>query len=108
VSLVPLNTVNVGNLVPQLSELSVTTVDKALAAGAAVPSGAAPPAAEPAVVPPEPEESTIPAPAEESVIIPPSGGVLEPTGNALLIGAASVILILGLVGAGIWNARRQK
>jgi hypothetical protein len=107
VSLVPLNEVNVGGLVPRLSEISVTTVDQALEAGAAVPAGSEPPAAEPAVVPADGAESAAPPPAE-SVIIPPSGGVIESTGNALLIGAVSVVLILGLVGAGIWNARRQK
>ena len=62
---------------------------------------------EPAVVPADAEDSAAPPPAE-SVIIPPSGGVIESTGNALLIGAVSIVLILGLVGAGVWNARRQK
>jgi hypothetical protein len=97
----------VGGLVPRLSEISVTTVDQALEAGAAVPAGSEPPAAEPAVVPADAEDSAAPPPAE-SVIIPPSGGVIESTGNALLIGAVSIVLILGLVGAGVWNARRQK
>ena len=48
------------------------------------------------------------APAEESAsIIPTSGGILENTSNGLLFGAAAVIVILGLVGAGIWNMRRR-
>jgi hypothetical protein len=127
VSLVPLETVNVARVVPRLSEISVTTVDDALEAGSAAPPGSAPSAAEPAVVPatgqekrgdtPEPavvapaeraekEESSVSDPG--AVVIPPSGGVIESSGNALLIGVVSIILIVGLVGAGIWNARRQK
>ncbi len=39
-------------------------------------------------------------------IIPPSGGILEKTGNSVLIVVASVVVLLGLVGAGIWNMRR--
>jgi hypothetical protein len=127
VSLVPLGTVNVVGVVPRLSEISVTTVDDALEAGSAAPPGAAPASAEPAVVPAtgnekrgEIMEPAVVGPAEDgesdgttpsdsaAVIIPPSGGVIESTGNALLIGAVSIILIVGLVGAGIWNARRQK
>ena len=127
VSLVPLGTVNVAGVVPRLSEISVTTVDEALEAGSTAPPGSAPAAAEPAVVPATGTEkrgtSTEPAtvasteagessetspPASEALIIPPSGGVIESNSNALLIGAVSIILIVGLVGAGIWNARRQK
>ncbi len=108
VSLVPLGDVNVSAIVPQLSGVSVTTLDEALEAGAPVPAGATP-AAAPAVAPaPGAPAATAPAPGGESVIIPPSGGILERSGNTLLIGAVSVILIVGLVGAGIWNARRQK
>ena len=128
VSLVPLGTVNVAGVVPRLSEISVTTVDDALEAGSAAPPGSAPSAAEPAVVPATGSEKsgddTEPAvvvppksaaekevsilPASEAVVIPPSGGVIESSGNALLIGVVSIILIVGLVGAGVWNARRQK
>jgi hypothetical protein len=119
VSLVPLSTVNVAGVVPRLSEISVTTVDDALEAGSAAPPGSAPAVAEPAVVPAtgnekrgatteDGESSGTTSPASEALIIPPSGGVIESSGNALLIGAVSIILIVGLVGAGIWNARRQR
>lgn len=51
----------------------------------------------------QPEE----APAEEPVeIIPPSGGILEQEGNTILIIVASAIVLVGLVGAGVWNMRR--
>lgn len=47
------------------------------------------------------------AAAEEStVIIPPSGGILEDTGNSILIAIVSIVVISGLIGAGIWNMRR--
>ena len=106
VSLVPLREVNVGNIVPQLSQLSVTTLDQALETGARAPAGATP-AAAPAAVP-APGTPRAPTPSAESVIIPPSGGVLERSGNTLLIGAVAALVIIGMVGAGIWNARRQK
>jgi hypothetical protein len=126
VSLVPLGTVNVAGVVPRLSEISVTTVDDALEAGSTAPPGSASSAVEPAAVPATGQEknddtavpAVVPAdgaesdesapPASEFLIIPPSGGVIESSGNALLIGVVSIFLIFGLVGAGIWNARRQK
>jgi hypothetical protein len=109
VSLVPLNTVNVSALAPRLGEQSATTVDQALAGGADSGQPQAQPAASGAPAPAadaEPDEA--PAPAAGDVIIPPSGGILEKTGNPLLVSLASVILIGGLVGAGVWNARRRR
>jgi hypothetical protein len=40
--------------------------------------------------------------------VPDAGGILDTKSNWLLITVASVVVILGLVGAGVWNARRQK
>ena len=54
---------------------------------------ATPPAAAP---PPQPAE------------IPDSGGILETKDNTVLIVIVSVVVIAGLVGAGIWNIQRQK
>jgi hypothetical protein len=105
VTLVPVELVDLPAIVPQLSEISTTAVDDALEAASVEVQPEADPAAEaePAAVPAE--EAT---PAAEPVAIPPSGGILEPAGNSLLIGITSVVLILSLVGAGIWNARRRK
>lgn len=105
VSLIPLSEANLAAAVPRMSEISVTTVDEALEAGVEVQPGAAP-EAEPAAVPADDTEAEAPDP--DQAIIPPSGGILDSPGNALLVGAASIILILGLVGAGIWSVRRQR
>jgi hypothetical protein len=105
VSLIPLNDADVAAAVPRMSEISVTTVDEALEAGAEVQPGAAP-EGEPAAVPAGDTGAEVPDP--DQAVIPPSGGILDSPGNALLVGAASIILILGLVGAGIWSVRRQR
>ena len=105
VSLIPLNQADIPAAIPRMSEISVTTVDEALEAGAEVEPGAAP-QPEPAVVPDN--DTSEETPGADQAIIPPSGGILESSGNAVLVGATAIILILGLVGAGIWNARRQK
>jgi len=113
VSLVPMNTVDVNALAPQLSELSAATLDEALESSSGVQ-----PAAETAAEAPQAEaasaEDTEDISAEtatdvaETSIIPPSGGILEAAENPLLIGVVSITLIAALVGAGVWNARRQK
>jgi len=66
------------------------------------------PEPEPAAVvePPEMEAETDAEPAEVQ-IIPPSGGILDRAGNSLLVIGAAVVLLGGLIGAGIWNARRR-
>ncbi|MEW5959288.1 MAG: hypothetical protein AB1801_16275 [Chloroflexota bacterium] len=105
VSLIPLDEADIPGAIPRMSEISVTTVDEALEAGAEVEAGAAP-QPEPAVVPGD--DTGDETAGADQAIIPPSGGILETSGNALLVGAAAIILILGLVGAGIWNARRHR
>jgi hypothetical protein len=70
--------------------------------------------AQPDPAPVQPQTETAPvqsqpetAPAEDTTaIIPASGGVLDSTDNTLLFILASLIVILGLLGAGIWNMRR--
>jgi hypothetical protein len=47
-------------------------------------------------------------PAAEVVAVPAAGGILDTKTNWLLITVASVVVIVGLVGAGVWNARRHK
>lgn len=98
VSLTPLNQVDLAALAPRLSELSTTAVDAALKGS----SGAPAPASIPAT------GQTIAVPAAEVVTVPSAGGILDTKSNWLLITVASVVIILGLVGAGVWNARRQK
>jgi hypothetical protein len=107
VTLVPIGEVeNLAEIIPSMSRISATVVDEALeAASVQAPAQPAPEAQPAAAVPGEEPEVE---PAAESVIIPPSGGILESTENTLLIGSASVVLILGLVSAGVWNARRRK
>lgn len=56
---------------------------------------------QPAVSPPANAEST------QAQIIPPSGGILEKAGNSFLFVSVAVVTVLGLIGAGIWNMRRQ-
>ncbi len=48
------------------------------------------------------------APPAETQIIPPSGGILDRAGSSILLIAASIVVLVGLVGAGIWNIRRQR
>jgi hypothetical protein len=105
VSLVPLNRVDVPAIVPQLSQQSTSDIDQALEAAARLQSEAALTATEAAVAPATESEA---APATEPAVIPPSGGILETKGNAILIVIISVVVISGLVGAGIWNIQRQK
>ena len=52
-------------------------------------------------------EARTATPAESSAIIPDSGGVLEDESQAPRI-AAAVAIIIGLLGAGLWNMRRKK
>jgi hypothetical protein len=105
VSLVPMNTVNVDALAPQLSELSATTLDEALESSTGVQPAAVTVAEEADVETISPETA---AEVSENSIIPPSGGILEAAENPLLIGVVSISVIAALVGAGVWNARRQK
>lgn len=56
-----------------------------------------------AITQPSGSQST---PEETTQIIPPSGGILEKAGNSVLFAGVSIIVLLGLVGAGVWNMRR--
>lgn len=105
-SLVPLDKVDVFALVPRLSELSTTSVDDALKASVVEVQTETAPAAEPAAAPANGEPAA--APAAAPVAVPAAGGILETKSNWLLIVIVSVVIISGLVGAGIWNARRRK
>ncbi len=96
VSLTPLNQVDVAALAPRLTQLSTTAVDAALKGSGGV--------AAPASISGQPAA----APVTGAVIAPAAGGIVDTKSNWLLITAVSVIVILGLVGAGVWNARRQK
>ena len=40
--------------------------------------------------------------------IPDSGGILDTTEHTLLIVLASLVVIIGLLAAGIWNIQRRK
>lgn len=103
ISLVPLGNVDVGALVPSLSEQSTTEVDKALEA-AVVQPGTSATEAEPAVVSGEEVE----AEPAETTVIPPSGGILDSKENWLLLALSSIVVIVGLIGAGVWNLQRRK
>lgn len=82
---------------PAAAEAEATPVQQEQAAEMATPSAGEQPA----------EEQSPETPAEESApVIPSSGGILEEKGNVILIIVASAIVIIGLVGAGIWNMRR--
>ncbi len=103
ISLVPLSTVDVGALVPELTKFSTTDVDKALEGGTG-PAPAQPAAVGAPGLPVTGIEMILPA-----IIIPDSGGVPESNkGNSILIAVASVVVLVGLVGAGFWSARRRK
>ena len=97
-SLAPLSQVNVAPIVPELAGLSVTTVDQALQGGQVVPQG------EPAIV-------TQPGPGGQPAAQPPAfpaaGGEPEKK-NSLWVTLVSIVVISGLVVAGVWNARRQR
>ncbi len=43
-----------------------------------------------------------------SSIIPTSGGILENSQNTMLIFLTAIVVALGLIGAGVWNIRRNK
>ncbi|MBI1881018.1 MAG: hypothetical protein HYR94_22790, partial [Chloroflexi bacterium] len=103
VSLTPLNQVDVAALAPRLSQLSTTSVDAALKGSGGV---ATPAAAGPMSIPATGQ--TLAIPAAEVIAVPSAGGVLDTKSNWLLITVASVVVILGLVGAGVWNSRRHK
>jgi hypothetical protein len=125
VSLIPLNKVsNLPALLPQLSDLSTSSVNDALEAAilqtqpgtttvkiitdttqttvteqttsAAGESSEAAPA--------QPAATPLAKPAE----IPNSGGILDGKDNRLLLIVVAVVVIVGLTGAGVWNIRRRK
>jgi hypothetical protein len=116
VYLVPIDQIDPYTLTLQLPEYSAPDVDQLLEGSvievqpevisptvpAATPAAAAAPAATPAATPPAA------APPAQPVEIPDSGGILETKDNAVLIVVVSVVVIAGLVGAGIWNMQRQK
>ncbi|MBN1992129.1 MAG: hypothetical protein JW953_05455 [Anaerolineae bacterium] len=106
--LVPLDQIDPYTLTLILTEYSTTDVDVVVESSpmavrpdaAPTPAPGATPAAAPAVAPAEP--------APHPIDIPDSGGILETKRNTLLFIAAAIVIIVGLVGAGIWNIRRQK
>ena len=60
---------------------------------------------------PQPAAAEVPAqpdavPAEEPPIIPDSGGVLDQSSPALPFIVLAVLILIGLLGAGLWNMRR--
>ncbi len=69
----------------------------------AQPDQAQPAAAEQPATESQPAQTT---PNQTTQIIPPSGGILDKASNSFLIIGASVIVLLGLIGAGVWNMRR--
>ncbi len=111
VMLTPLNQVDMGALLPRLSEISTTAVDAALKGAGSGSAPASAPATTPAAVPAAtPAAAAQPAPvtAVEPPTVPSAGGILDTKSNALLLTLASVVVIVGLVGAGVWNARRKR
>jgi hypothetical protein len=103
VTLAPLNQVDVGAVLPRLAQYSTSAVDAALKGSSGVPAPANS-AAQAGAAQPVPA----PAVATQPPIAPAAGGILDTKSNWLLMTLASVIVIAGLVGAGIWNARRHK
>lgn len=77
------------------------------AAQAVPPALTGSPAEEAAVVKPSAVEPDTGAAPTEMQIIPPSGGIVETSGSSLLTVIVSVVVLGGLVGAGIWNIRRR-
>jgi hypothetical protein len=118
ISLMPLDKVDVNQLAPLLTRYSTIDVDAALqspSASSAPPSGpntansAAQPASSASTTSEQPQPTPVPAaPVEKPAEIPDSGGILETKDNWLLIVIVAVAVIGGLMGAGIWNIRRQK
>ncbi|HEX9921788.1 MAG TPA: hypothetical protein VGD99_03925 [Anaerolineae bacterium] len=103
VSLVPMSTISVTEVLPNFIDQSTTDVDTALGAAAVIPAQSDTAEGETATA-----GNGTTAPAPGTTIIPPSGGVLETRQNSMLFMTASVVIIFGLVGAGFWNIRRQK
>lgn len=101
--LTPLDQVNVAALIPRLSQISTTQVDAALRAASSVLAPAAAGAATPAAA-----GQPAPAPAVQPPTVPSAGGILDTKSNWVLLTLASVVVIVGLVGAGVWNARRKR
>ncbi|MFN8457431.1 MAG: hypothetical protein U0401_22690 [Anaerolineae bacterium] len=103
-TLAPLNEIDVGVIAPVLSRFSTTAVDAALRGAPAVP---APVATGAAALPISGQAEAIPA-ALQPPEVPSAGGILDTKSNWILFTLASVVVILGLVGAGVWNARRNR
>jgi hypothetical protein len=101
----PINEVDVGSFIPQFSEISTILVDDALKASTVAAQAGSASAAEPASVPADDTSAAVPQ--EEPAQIPDSGGILDTTGKSILYVIASVIVIAGLVVAGIWNTQRK-
>jgi hypothetical protein len=112
ISLVPLDKVDVNRLAPILTQYSTTDVDTALDSPSAAPQPSdaeAQPASSVPTTPEQTQPTPVPAaPVEKPAEIPDSGGILETKENWLLIVVVAGAVISGLIGAGIWNIRRQK
>jgi hypothetical protein len=105
VTLVPLSQIDVAAVLPALSRISTTGVDAALKAapGASV----IPAATGAAALPVSGQAEVIPAVIQPPEV-PSAGGILDTKSNWLLFTLASLVVIVGLVGAGVWNARRNR
>lgn len=103
-TLSPLNQIDVGAVLPVLSRFSTTAVDAALKGAPSVP---APVATGAAALPVSGHPEIIPAVVQPPEV-PSAGGILDTKSNWILFTLASVVVILGLVGAGVWNARRHR
>jgi len=117
ISLMPLDKVDINKIAPLLTKYSTTDVDAALNSpwrtGTQPITGTTSSAAQPASSAPttmeQPQPTPVPAaPVEKPAEIPDSGGILDTKENWLLIAIVAVVVIGGLMGAGIWNIRRQK
>jgi len=116
ISLVPLDKVDVNKLAPILTRYSTTDVDTALTSPStdsstlsSTTSSEAQPASSAPTNTEQKQPTPVPAaPVEKPAEIPDSGGILETKENWLLIVIVSIVVIGGLMGAGIWNIRRQK
>jgi hypothetical protein len=112
ISLMPLDKVDVNRLAPILTQYSTTDVDTALDSPSAAPQppdAEAQPASSAPTTPEQTQPTPVPAaPVEKPAEIPDSGGILETKENWLLIVVVAGAVIGGLIGAGIWNIRRQK
>ncbi len=121
-SLIPLNKINdKADVVKTLSDFSTTGVDDALGSPpanlapeiitAAQPANGAavsPPAALPISGKDKQVATELKAkPVAKPIEIPSSGGVPTQKNRGLII-ALAVVVIIGLVGVGVWNMRRKK